>query len=278
MDMVDAGNPDIWIYDLAREQLSRLTTDPGDDLAPTWTPDGRRVVFSSTRGGTVPNLYWQAADGSDEATRLADAPFVQFATSWHPSGRFLAFRQIHPQTGSDVMILPLEGNDTTGWKPGTPTPLLNSRFEERMPEFSPDGRWLAYVSNESGRFEVYVRPFPGPGSKWSISVNGSSGTFAAAWSRTRNELLFESPDAHIMAAAYASANDSFRVEKPRLWSERAHQFRPRWGSFDLHTDGQRVVMAPIPEGPTTPQDTLVLVSNFFDEIRRLTADAKESNR
>src|SRR4030095_1096424 len=147
MDIIDNGNTDIWIYDVDRDQLSRLTTDPGDDLAPTWTPDGRRVVFSSTRGGTVPNLYWQAADGSDEATRLTDAPFDQFATSWHPSGKFLAFRQVNPQSGSDVMILPLEGSESAGWKPGTPTTLLNSRFEERMPEFSPDGRWLAYLSN-----------------------------------------------------------------------------------------------------------------------------------
>ena len=269
MDLVDAGNPDIWIYDVARDQLSRLTTDPGDDLAPTWTPDGRRVVFSSTRGGTVPNLYWQAADGSDEATRLADAPFVQFATSWHPSGRFLAFRQVNPQTGSDLMILPFEGSEASGWKPGTPTTLLNSRFEERMPEFSPDGRWLAYVSNESGRFEVYVRPFPGPGSKWPVSVSGSSGIFGAAWSRVRNELLFETPDGQIMAVSYASANDSFRVERPKLWSEKAHLLRPRWGSFDIHTDGQRVVTGPVPEGPTTPQNSVVLVSNFFEEIRRL---------
>jgi serine/threonine-protein kinase len=268
MDIIDGGNTDIWIYDLARDQISRLTSDPGDDLSPAWTPDGRRVVFSSTRGGQVPNLYWQAIDGSDEATRLTNAPFDQFATSWHPSGRFLAFRQVNPQTGSDVMILPLEGSDAAGWKPGTPTTLLNSRFEERMPEFSPDGRWLAYVSNESGRFEVYVRSFPGPGGKWPVSVSGSTGIFAAAWSRARNELFFESPDGHIMAASYTTTNDSFGVDKPRVWSEKAHLFRPRWRSFDLHRDGQRVITAPVPDGPTPVQDTVVLVSNFFDEIRR----------
>ena len=274
MDIIDNGNTDIWIYDVDRDQISRLTSDPGDDLSPTWTPDGRRVVFSSTRGSTVPNLYWQAADGSDEATRLTDAPFDQFATSWHPSGKFLAFRQVNPQSGSDVMILPLEGSESAGWKPGTPTTLLNSRFEERMPEFSPDGRWLAYVSNESGRYEVYVRPFPGPGSKWPVSVSGSTGIFGAVWSRVRNELLFETPDARIMAVSYASVKDSFRVDKPRLWSDTPHLLRPRWRSFDLHSDGQRVVTAPVPETPTTLQDTVVLVSNFFDEIRRLTVPSR----
>jgi hypothetical protein len=85
----------------------------------------------------------------------------------------------------------------------------------------------------------------------------------------RNELLFETPDGQIMAVSYASANDSFRVERPKVWSEKAHLLRPRWGSFDIHTDGQRVVTGPVPEGPTTPQNSVVLVSNFFEEIRRL---------
>jgi hypothetical protein len=113
------------------------------------------------------------------------------------------------------MILPFEGDEASGRKPGTPTVFLSTRFEERMPEFSPDGRWLAYASNESGRYEVYVRPFPGPGSTLPVSVGGSSTTFAASWSRTRQELLYESPDGQIMVVPYTTANASFVAGKPR---------------------------------------------------------------
>jgi serine/threonine-protein kinase len=269
MDILDRGTVEVWVYDWTRDQLSPLTSDPADDLAPTWTPDGRRIVFSSNRAGRVPNLYWQSADGSGDAQRLATSPFEQWATSWHPSGKFLAVREVRPETGSDVLILPMEGDETRGWRPGTPTVFVNTRFEERMPEFSPDGRWLAYTSNESGRYEVYVRPFPGPGSRWLVSVGGSSRTFAASWSRTRQELLYESPDGHVMVVPFTTENGAFRADRPRLWPGPPHLMRARWGSFELHPDGERVAMAPVPAPPASAQNKVVLVLNFFDELRRV---------
>src|SRR4029453_8678885 len=103
------------------------------------------------------------------------------------SGKFLAFGEISPQTSGDLMILPMSGDEASGWKAGTPMVFLNGPFAEDQPMFSPDGRWLAYASTESGQYEVYVRPFPGPGGKWQISTNG--GVYPT-WSRTRHELLY----------------------------------------------------------------------------------------
>ena len=166
------------------------------------------------------------------------------------------------------MVLPIEGDDATGWKPGKPTVFLNSPFVEREPMFSPDGRWLAYESNESGRYEVYVRPFPGAGGKWQISTDGG---FVPTWSRTRRELFYATPDQRIMVASYTVESDSFRADKPRLWSEVRFTLRPGAArSFDLHPDGDRFALAAVPETQTdAKRDKLVFVFNFFDELRRI---------
>jgi eukaryotic-like serine/threonine-protein kinase len=248
-----------------RGALSPLTFDPGIDRNPIWTPDGRRLVYSSARGGTALNLYWQRADGSGDATRLTTGPNQQFPGSFDPSGRFLAFSEIRPQTGNDLLILPLEGDEAKGWKPGTPTLFLGESFTEAEPRFSPDGRWLAYESNETGIFEINVRPFPGSGGKWTISTGGGTN---ATWSRVRNELLYLSPDQRIMVVPFTATSDVFRAEKPRLWSETPVLLRPTGASFDLHPDGERVAMAPGTAAPAGPTH-VTLVFNFFDELRRV---------
>jgi Tol biopolymer transport system component len=264
--LVDTANTDVWTYDATRDALTRLTSESGPDRTPVWTPDGRRLAYSASRGGTAQNLYWQLADGSGEPTRLTTSPNQQITGSWHPSGRFLAFQENRPQTGTDLLILPVEGDEASGWKPGMPTVFLSGPFAEQQPRFSPDGRWLAYESNESGGFEIYVRPFPGPGGKSQISTGGGTN---AVWSRARGELLYLAPDGRIMAVKYTAADDAFRAEKPRVWSETSVQLRPSIGaSFDLHPDGERVAMAPAT--PATAGATHVtLMFNFFDELRRL---------
>ena len=193
--LTDPANVDVWTYDAARDASTRLTVDPGVDRNPVWTPDGRRLVYAAARNGGAQNLYWQRADGSGDATRLATSPNVQYPGSWHPSGRVLAFQETRPQTGFDLLILPVEGDEASGWKFGTPTVFLSGPFTEQQPRFSPDGRWLAYESNESGIVEIYVRPFPGPGDKWPISTGGGTN---AVWSRARHELLYLAPDGRIM--------------------------------------------------------------------------------
>ena len=269
MDIRDRNQRDVWVYDWAPERLSRLTFG-GQDTVPVWTPDGRRIAFASERAdkGTR-NLYWQRADGTGDAERLTASNNIQWPGSWHPSGKFLAFSEIGRQKRRpDLMLLPMEGSEASGWKPGTPTVFLSTPSVENYPEFSPDGRWLAYMSNESGRFEVYVRPFPGPGGKWQVSTEGGR---PPKWSRTRHQLFYLGLDRRIMVSSYVVDGDSFRAEKPRPWSEAPLAVRTDapW-AFDLHPDGQRFAVVGAPQGQSeVEQDGVVFILNFFDYLRRI---------
>ena len=162
LEISDGKRSDIWVYEWERDTLTRLTFAGESNTFPVWTPDGQRIVYSSQENGTF-NLWWIRADGAGDAQRLAESKSRQRPDSWRPDGKVLAFRQDNPGTNWDVMTLPIEGDEKSGWKPGEPKPFVNSAFVESWSAFSPDGRWLAYESNESGSYEVYVRPFPGPG-------------------------------------------------------------------------------------------------------------------
>ncbi len=268
------GPSDVWVYEWARERLTQLTSDPAFDSKPVWTPDSRRIAFGSARGDrSTLNLYWQPADATGDTKRLTESKNEQRPASWHPSGKFLAFEEQNPTTSWDLMMLRMEGDDASGWKPGKPTVFLNPPSAEREPMFSPDGQWLAYHSNESGRNEVYVRPFPGPGGKSQISTGG--GTYPT-WSHTKRE-LFYSLNGQIMVAPFAVEADSFRAEKPRLWSDGRYLERPGNRGFDLHPDGERFALALAPAAQTpsgTKQDKVVFIFNFFDELRRIAPAAE----
>jgi serine/threonine-protein kinase len=260
----------VWVYEWEHDRPSQLTLNPAQNQKPVWTPDGRRIVFWSNRD-VQQNLYWQRADGTGDAQRLTNSQHPQSAASWHPGGKILAFQETRPQTGADLMVVAIEGDELTGWKPGTPTSFLSTPAMEREPMFSPDGKWLAYQANDTGRFEIYVRPFPGPGGTWLISTAGG---ITPTWSLTRRELLYRSPENQLMVAAYTASDDSFRAEKPRLWAE--GYIGPQTGqrSFDLHPDGERVAVAPELGSFDRPQDRLVFIFNFFDELRRMAVAGK----
>ncbi len=153
---VRRASDEIWIYDVGRDTLTRLASG-WNNQSPIWTPDGTRTTFTSDRDG-VRNLYWQAADGSGPAERLTTSTHEQIPNSWSPDGKALAFQEIDPESGSDIWTLSIDGD-------GKPRPFLRDRFHEGISRFSPDGRWLTYTSTETGRPEVYVRPYPGPGGK-----------------------------------------------------------------------------------------------------------------
>jgi len=265
---------DVWVYEWGRDTLSRLTFDPAADTSPVWTPDGRRIAFASDRADRSRwNLYWQRADGTGDAERLTEGRNPEFPTSWHPTGKFLAYYERHPQTSYDIRILPMDGDETSGWKPGKPVAFLNSPSAEVGAAFSPDGRWLAYDSNETGRTEVYVRPFPGPGGKWQVSIGGGR---YAAWSRTGKELFYQVDDGSLWVATYILAGNSFRAERPRAWSpERVLPLTTVTRAFDLHPDGQRLAVLKTAEEQTaTKRDRVVFIQNFFDELRRIAPAAR----
>ena len=177
--------------------------------------------------------------------------------------------ELKPQTSWDVWMLPIEGSETGGWKAGTPTPFLNSRSAEMEATFSPDGRFVAYHSDESGQDEIYVRPFPGPGGRELVSIGGGA---YPLWAPHDPELLYVA-NGKIMAARYTISSDGiFRAEKPRAWTDAP--FNPRSGpvsrGFDLHPDGTRFAFASAGEDDAAARrDHVVLFLNFFDELRRL---------
>jgi Tol biopolymer transport system component len=254
---------DIWIDDLERDSLTRLTFN-GTSRYPFWTPDGQRIVYASLDNGVL-NLWWTRADGSGGPQRLTESGVDRFPGSWRPDGKILAFFQ-RTESNNDILTLPIEGDEKSGWKPGQPVPFANSRFQEILPAFSPDGRWLAYTSDESGRLEVYVRPFPGPGGKWQVSTGGG---LKAMWSPNGKELFYNTLDNNkIMVASYTASADTFRAGTPQLWS--AGQFTSVGQTFNnsLHPDGKRfAVLKTADTGvPTTVRVNIVL--NWLEELKQ----------
>ncbi len=264
---------DIWVYEPARDAMTRLTTNVARDTRPVWTPDGLRVAFASDQAAPgTPNLYIEPADGSREAERLTTSSNTQQPGSWHPSGKFLAFEEMNPVTRMDVMILPIEHDGQSHWKAGFATAFVNTTRMEWDPAFSPDGRWIAYASWESpADGEVFVQPFPGPGPKVQVSIGGGE---SPVWSRTKHELLYGA-DGQIMTVSYTTDGGSFKPSAPRAWSPGRYQTRGRVVMFDLHPDGERVALAPASEAPNGgKQDQAVFVFNFFDELKRLTRSTR----
>ena len=264
----DGKRADIWVYDWERDTATRLTFAGEANRYPSWTPDGRRIVYQSREKGGAAGLFWIRADGSGAPQRLTESQHNQIPNSWSPDGKLLSFQQDNPETAGDVMILPVEGSEESGWKPGKPQPFLNSSAGEWRGAFSPDGRWFAYTSYESGNHEVYVRPYPGPGGKWQISSGGGR---IPKWSRNSKELFYRTEDNRIMMATYTFAGDSFHADKPRLWSP--GQFaNAAWGdqgNFDLHPDGKRfAVLMPAHGEEAAKADKVVIIFNFFEELRR----------
>jgi eukaryotic-like serine/threonine-protein kinase len=258
------GAEDIWIYDLQRDTLSRLTS--GGALSPVWTPDGRYIVFGSLASG----MFWTRADGSRKPQPLNQSKNIQFPNAFTPDGKRLVFVQVDPKNGPGLWTLPIE-NDGTGLRSGKPQVFLATPFLEGQASFSPDGRWLAYYSGQSGAREVYVRSFPDNGGEWQISNGGGS---SPIWSRSGHALFYRTSDNQIMVANYTAQGDSFVSGKPRVWSRIANVGRS--GNFDLAPDGKRIaVIMPGDAGGGQPAGShATLALNFFDELRRRVSAGK----
>ncbi len=256
---------DVWLQDLERGVTARFTVDPAPDYMPIWTPDGQRLTFSSERGGDAPNLFWQLADGSEEADRLTVSELPQFPCSWSPDGKVLAFVQLSERGDYDLWAVEI---DEEG-HPGRLEPLVKSPFGEWRAEFSPDGRWLAYSSNESGTWQVYVRPFPGAGGKWQISSEAESvSNIFVRWSRSSEELFYRPVPGRMMVVPYTANGDTFRAERPRLLFE-APLADGGWPDWDVTADGQRFVKLQSADDEEIAPYEAIFVTNWFDELKRL---------
>jgi serine/threonine-protein kinase len=274
VDVRNGGQTDIWVHDWSRGSLTRITSGAMNEEFPVWTPDGARLVYRTFKSSIDPygnTISWKRADGTGDAQVLVHSTAALLPGSWHPEKKLLAYVATRPGTGEDVMILPVEG-DEGGWKTGQPVSFVSSAARERAPTFSPDGRWLSYTSNETGQDEVYVRPFPGPGTRVMVS---SGGGHSSSWSRARHEIVFTAEAVDytqvLMVARYRVDNGSFLVEKPRLWAERAPRVRQVLGSrmYALHPDGARVAIAPPADGETVVPTHLTFFLNLFADLRRI---------
>jgi serine/threonine-protein kinase len=257
LDIRDQEN-DIWIWDLARETLARLTFDPGFNRSPVWTPDGKRVAFSAQRGGSE-NIYWQAADGSGAPEPLTQMPNTPiFPHAFSPDGTLLVFTEIAPPR--NISLLKIDGERK-------PELLLQSSFSESNPEISPDGRWLAYESNESGRVEVYVRPFPDVNAgRWQISTGGGA---SPLWSPNGRELFYYGQPGTLMAVR-VEPSTSFKAGAPQVVLQGPYVAPIGASHYSVSPDGRRFLM--IKDAATdanAPPPQINVILNWFEELRRL---------
>ena len=253
---IEEDSVDVWTYELERGVLSRLTFDPAQDRNPVWTPDGQRIVFSSERDDGVSNLFWKAADGSDEAEQLTSGGEGILRVPWSmtPGGEALAFFEQAPPYGYDIWTLPLEGNRT-------PELFLRTDRSEFEPVFSPDGRWMAYISVETGQNEIYVRPFPHSDGKWQISTGGG---IAPRWAPDGSELFYLEGDK--MMSVPVTIGDSFQPGTPYVLFTHANPTGPPPVYF-VSPDGKRFVMLQSTGQEEAGQINVIL--NWFEELKRL---------
>jgi len=251
----DSGGSDVWIYDLEREILTRLTFDPAADHYPVWTPDGRRIVFDSGRVGASHNLFWKAADGTGQAERLTTSPSNHTARSFSPDGKRLVFGEGTPVK---MQVLSMEGERTS-------QPLFQSQFYENHGMISPDGQWIAYESPESGRLEVYVRPFPNvEEGKWQISRDGGT---EPVWATQGPELFYRNGEA--MMVVGIKTEPTFTAGSPVVLFTGRYTMGGAVTNYDISPDGQEFVMIKEADEDEGQPAQINVVLNWFEELKRL---------
>ena len=253
---VTVNGRDVWVYDLERGTSVRLTPEGSDEFEPVWTPDGKYVTFSSTASGT-PNLFWALADGSGRMEQLAKSPLAQFANAWTADGKALIFTTSGPSGDSDTSTLRVNGRERKV------EPFLDGPSNDWTAKFSPDGRWVAYVSDESGRPEIYVRPYPSKEPKTAISTEGGT---EPVWARNGRELFYRNGD-RMMAVSIAT-EPSLTPSKPITLFEAPYELTaPGYPNYDVSPDSQTFVMIKRSEQDAAPRQ-LNLVVNWLEELKR----------
>jgi serine/threonine-protein kinase len=242
---------DVWVYDVNRNTLTRLTLE-GTSAQPIWSPDSKTVAFAAQRSN-LRGLFLKDVDGSGtEEPLLMDESAIPH--SWSPDGKLIAFHQISRSTGRDVWLLPIDGERK-------PLLLLGTPHNERVAVFSPDGKWLAYLSDESGREEVYVQAFPGPGGKWQISTDGGS---EPMWARTGRELFYRTGST-LMSVDIAS-HPTFVAGRPKPLFEGRYVTNIGRANYDVSADSQRFLMIEA-VGPEEQSTQLDVILEWFEELK-----------
>jgi serine/threonine-protein kinase len=253
LDIRDQEN-DVWIWDLRRRTLTRLTFDPGLNRGVAWTPDGQRLAFSSQRNGKE-NIFWQAADGTGTPEQITEGDRPQLPLSFAPDGKSLIFIEPgNPPYDIGIASVPERKSHL----------LLHASYSESGGEVSPDGRWLAYDSNESGRPEVYVRPFPNIDTGHSQVSNG--GGRRSAWSRDGRELFYLSPEGRLMAVPIEKAT-TFSPGTPKVVVENSYLTPQEGRAYDVSPDGKRFLMIKDVSSQVATPKQLVVVQNWLEELK-----------
>lgn len=259
LSVTESGAESVWIHDRQPERITHLAS--ATRTFPIWTPDGRFLIL-----GGAPGLAWVRSDGTGKPEVLTAGEGVQIPWSMSPDGNRLAYHEMSSSTGFDLFTVPLEASGA-GLTAGKPEVFVRTPAYETYPSFSPDGHWIAYGSNESGNWEVYVRRFPDNGTKVQISAGGGR---ISRWSSNGRELFYRTDGQRIMMAAYTVNGDAFTVHSVRSWSERRLADTGVLANFDLAPGGRRLV-ALFPTSTAEERQTenhVTFVFNFFDEVRR----------
>jgi serine/threonine protein kinase/Tol biopolymer transport system component len=256
VDGVDLqGNRDIWLVELASGKPTRFTFDPGQDLFPVWSPDGSRIVFTSDQDGPR-HLYQKAATGAGKEELLLKTDLNKFPTDWSTDGRYILFTANDPKTKLDVWVLPLVGDQK-------PFAYLQTEAGERNARFSPDGRWVAYCSDESGTLQIYVQTFPTLGGKQMISSNGG---YFLAWRRDGKELFYVSLDKKMMAVDIKEEGTTLKIGQPKPLFDLHIPSNAAVAQFAVTADGQKFLAAkPVAENTSAP---IAVVLNWTADLKR----------
>jgi serine/threonine-protein kinase len=249
---IEEAESQIWVYEIGRDTLSRLTFEGSNNFDPVWSPDGKRIIFK----GAGNRLYWMPSDGSGMAEALTTSAFSlnDVPISWSPDGQLLAFTEDSANRSRSIWTLSIKDRKAQ--------PFGQNLRRDSAPQFSPDGRWIAYDSNESGREEIYIRPFPGPGGRYQISTGGTE----PVWNPKGHELFYRNLGK--MMAVEVTTQPSFSAGEPKILFEGSYVISPRSAAdYDVSPDGQRFLMLKSADAAPRPEQINVVL-NWFEELKQ----------
>ena len=240
------GHLEIYIYDLVRNTKSQFSFSQSRDDDPIWSPDGNTIVFDSARNGKI-DLYTRPANGARQEELLYHDDLDKYPSSWSSDGRYLAYEAISNNTHLDIWVLPMFGDRK-------PYSFLQEKYNTRYPAFSPDGKWMAFTSFESGHGQVYLVAFPKPGGRFLVGDGGEP-----VWNRNGKEILYIDDHSHLVSVEASAHGDSMELGKPQ------ELFPAQPGSFEMSADGKRVLMM---QAPIESSSSLTLIVNWLQELKK----------